>query len=423
MSLSSEGRFKNLPEEDRKILEAAVEAGEEVVNLLEGCDDSMESPTTPTVPKRKRKSPATVPTGISKLVRKLVAKEMKGRREGQQDVVIKPPQVRAAPPALFSGKRGSFMFFARKLVSYAKLTSVPENKLVALGVQHLEERPLKVWDAYVRKLEREGLEEEALTWEDFTNFMSKRYDSTDTVAVARQKLDKVYQGNESVEKYIERFIALTSDVETEYQMMEQDKIHLFLKGLSTPLRVACTINPGTGKPFTDLDDLCSFVVKYEGGLKSFHGDGQGGPTKKRVVSTYYPQLGAVHPEEVPFNTPVASWAAVGVPPTGIGKVDSRKFIPPDRQCYFCKALGHEAWQCNLKREYLANKAKAGGYQPPVFKPAHYPTGPKALPVAAPVQGGAPLSPSFTGIGTGIGKGKGKGKGKFGGKRGKGKFKP
>lgn len=59
----------------------------------------------------------------------------------------------------------------------------------------------------------------------------KRYDNTDLITVAGAKLHKVYQGNESVERYTERFMGLMSDVEVEYEMHEPDKIHLFLKAV------------------------------------------------------------------------------------------------------------------------------------------------------------------------------------------------
>eukprot|EP00884_Botryococcus_braunii_P000180 jgi/Botrbrau1/10162/Bobra.0121s0014.1 len=67
-----------------------------------------------------------------------------------------------------------------------------------------------------------------------------------------------------------------------------------MKGLNVPLRLASTINPGIGKPFTDLDDLCSFVVKYEGGFKSAHGDAKGGPPKRRTLTNIHTNLGAAH---------------------------------------------------------------------------------------------------------------------------------
>jgi hypothetical protein len=41
-----------------------------------------------------------------------------------------------------------------------------------------------------------------------------------------------------VEKYIERFMSLLSDVEVEYKIAPQDQLHLFIKGLNQPLRLA-----------------------------------------------------------------------------------------------------------------------------------------------------------------------------------------
>lgn len=331
------------------------------------------------------------------------------------------PQVRVAPPPLFSGKRGSFAFFVSKVESYAKLTQVPRSKWVALGVQHLDEKPYKVWDAYCKKATREGKEEE-LTWDAFKSFMEKRYDSSDLVTIARQKLDKVYQGHEGVERYIERFVCLLSDIEVEYEMQEQDKIHLFLKGLNTPLRLACTVNPASGKAFSDLDDLCTYVVKYEAGLKTVPGDSQGREPKRARTYTHHPQLGALagpvfaSSEEQVTQSPYPQWGAALAVGGGFGrgkKIDSRTAIPSDRECYFCHKLGHEAWQCLAKKAWVAAKAKAAGHTPAHFQPGYYPAQGQGPPVAAPIQGVAPI---FEGLGQ---QGGGKGKGKKG-KKGKGK---
>lgn len=415
------GRFSDLPTAIREELLASVAAGEEVTDLMEGIEDgiprsvppSPEREKSPEQQQRKRKFK------ISKEdLTAIVAQVVSQMNEKVGASGSRPQPVRAQPPSLFSGKRGSFLYFCNKLEAYAKLTNVPGDKWVALGEQHLEERPTKVWEAHKRKLEREQREEE-VNWKTFKLFMSKRYDSTDTVAVARQKLDRVYQGNESVEKYIERFMSLLSDVEAEYEMCAQDQLHLFCKGLTAPLKLASTVNPATGKPFTDLEDLCSYVVKYEASLKTVNmGDAQG-PARKKVALHHYTQLGAVVPQFQPPVDQVQSWfpvplvGAVGGPAVGAPrKIDSRKFIPPDRQCYFCKQLGHESWQCPAKREYLAAKAKGAGHTPSHFQPGYFPAQPKGPPFAAPVQGGAPLSLPWEEK-TGKGKGKKRGKKKGG----------
>lgn len=42
--------------------------------------------------------------------------------------------------------------------------------------------------------------------ESFKDIMSRRYDSTNLVSLSRQKLDYVFQGNEGVERYMERVV-------------------------------------------------------------------------------------------------------------------------------------------------------------------------------------------------------------------------
>lgn len=317
------------------------------------------------------------------------------------------------PPTPFNGKRGSFEFFASKIRSYAQLTQVPNSKLVALAVQQLEEKPTKVWESHKKKLERDGI---AITWNVFFKFMLSRYDSSDLVAQARAKLDKVYQGNEGVERYIERYMSLLADVETEYEMCEQDKIHLFLKGLDTPLKLACTVNPATGKSFEDLDTLCTYVVRYETSLKAVGGArGQtgAGPRTQRLAQFKNGPPPYVAPIYGPPTPPGYFAGAVQPPPP---KVDSRTAVPPDRQCYFCRELGHEAWQCQKKKEYLAKRAKQHRHAPVHYQPGYYPYGVHP-PVAAPAVpwAGYPWGPP------GVGKSGRRGKnGKGNGKNGKGK---
>jgi hypothetical protein len=168
--------------------------------LLEEDVDPMDpiAPTTEGSDSRRKKRSMSR-DDVEEYVNALMEEKLEALQAEAQAPITKPVQVRAAP-RLFNGKRGSFMFFACKLASYAKLTNAPDVKWVALAVKHLEERPLQVWDAFVRKWEKDGGEEDAIKLEDFKAFMSNFYDATDSVAIARQKPDKVYQGNESVER-------------------------------------------------------------------------------------------------------------------------------------------------------------------------------------------------------------------------------
>lgn len=120
-----------------------------------------------------------------------------------------------------------------------------------------------------------------------------------------------------------------------------------IEGLSKPLRLACTVKPITGEPFIDLEDICNYVVKYEASLKCTYLDRQGPQGKKKEILHHqaYPQLAGVGGEAIQpggFLSPSAPrLGVVGSLLLGIGrgqKIDSRKFMSPDRECYFCHQL-------------------------------------------------------------------------------------
>lgn len=386
-------KSKGLPKQVQEEIAQLRKAGEEVVDVMEeeGAQSSSPKPTESPVRKvnnKKKRAPVEATSrltetvlkpkkaGVQKkkrnatlvLLEQLVAKlGLLGANPPQVPVPVERPppantNVRVPTPTAFTGKRGSFQFFASKVESYSLITNIARDKWVAVALQCMEEKPTKVWGTYIKRKEREVKEGTFVpTWEEFKEFMSKRYDSTDQVAVSRQKLDNVYQGQDTVEKYIERFVTLLGDVETEWEISENDKIHMFLKGLNTNLRLACTVNPQTGEKFADLDSLCTFVVKYESNLKV------GGMMRQEKKA-----LGAVrtppqHGRVPPVQTPVPRSPFFG-PVAGGGKLDSRTHIPLDRQCFFCKQFGHEQWACRAKQEYLARKGRHALPPPPPFPP-------------------------------------------------------
>lgn len=71
-----------------------------------------------------------------------------------------------------------------------------------------------------------------ITWDVFFKFMISRYDSSDLVAQARAKLDKVYQGIEGVERYVERFMSLLAiaDIEKKWECVSKIKLIYFSRG-------------------------------------------------------------------------------------------------------------------------------------------------------------------------------------------------
>jgi hypothetical protein len=358
-------KYSGLPLKEKEILEGLEKEGIEVDDLLEESETELQLAPSPkpTTPKTKPK-PTPLKTPLKKnktksLILRLLKRieALEGERASKRTSST-TNVVRVPTPAMFTGKRGSFQFFASKVESYVNISNVSRDKWVAVALQCMEERPTKVWGTYLKRKEREGGQTEP-TWEDFKNFMGNRYDSTDLVMAARQKLDHVYQGQESVERYIERFISLLSDVETEYDICENDKIYMFLKGLNAPIRVACTVNPQTGVRFTSLDSLCTYVVQYESNLKS--GGMLRGQEGRKVLNVV---------KRTPTSTPAYFPGFTQGPVLGAvghnvgGKLDSRTSVPSERQCYFCKNFGHEQWQCQAKRDYLQRKSRRDSQLPP-----------------------------------------------------------
>jgi hypothetical protein len=314
----------------------------------------------------KRKTKTNTDALLLQVLERLVALETQPKPAATS---TNATQVRVPTPAPFCGRRGTFAFFASKVESYAQISNISPDKWVPVALQCMEERPCKVWNTYVKRRERENTAG-SISWKEFVEFMSKRYDATDLVTMSRSKLDHVYQGKEGVEKYIERFVTLLADVETEYEICENDKIYMFLKGLHAPIRLACTVNPATGMRFSDLDTLCTYVVQYETNLRS-GGMCQGQEQRKpfnNAVKVPFVGSGRGSKSTAP-KPPVPAWGAVGGPSPA--KIDSRSSIPKDRQCYFCGHFGHEAWGCRKKQRWLQNKNASGNRQalpPPPPRP-------------------------------------------------------
>lgn len=114
--------------------------GEEAV--LEDPAPMEEDPATPKANKKAIREKEAEIARLQSRVEELELEKAAGK--GKEKV----PPLKLSPPALFTGKRGSFEYFASKLKSFAELTRVPETKWVALAVQQLDEKPTKVWEAH-----------------------------------------------------------------------------------------------------------------------------------------------------------------------------------------------------------------------------------------------------------------------------------
>jgi Retrotransposon gag protein len=94
--------------------------------------------------------------------------------------------------------------------------------------------------------------DDVLNLDNFGEILASVYVDTDKIARAGDKLDMVYHGNESLDKYIERFTSLVAEVEVPGNLSVGEKIHRFRKGLREDLRKAAGLDPTTGLPYADI---------------------------------------------------------------------------------------------------------------------------------------------------------------------------
>jgi hypothetical protein len=219
-----------------------------------------------------------------------------------------------------------------------------------------------------------------ITLDIFGELLACVYDNADKVARARDKLDSVYQGKESLEKYVERFTTLLADVEVAGELSSGEKVHRFRKGLRDDLKKFSAINPSTGKQYEDIDALIQMLTAYDaalgGGQERRYRSGapsmastqvmegshfpwtgpdwtsyQMVPYQQAPAPTTYTATYAVPYQQVPFMAgalpmPPPNARRDGLPPEQ--RVDTRVSIDPDRKCFSCGFKGHERHSCPWK---------------------------------------------------------------------------
>jgi hypothetical protein len=292
-----------------------------------------------------------------------------------------PPQIRTHMPDKFEGRKDDLEQFLDDVRSYCLLTNVPVAKQVDYAVRCLGKTVKKVWLSKKAKYLRLN-PGAALTLDIFGQLLSNVYDNSDKVTKARDKLDQVYQGSDTLERYVERFTTLLSEVEVGGELSGGEKIHRFRKGLRDELKKVAVLDPTTGAPYQDIDALISALTKYDAAVGgTAQGKRQrlgGGPSVAvTTVDHAYPTATpdgtwtghayghAYQPIPTyaaapmafgyyPQATPLASMAGGpplyprrdGAPPQM--RVDKRIGFNPDRQCFSCQSMGHEAWFCPFK---------------------------------------------------------------------------
>ena len=211
--------------------------------------------------------------------------------------------------------------------------------------------------------------------------MTKTFDSGDRAVKARVKLDKIFQGSDTLERYIERFMSLVAEIEAESDLSDAEKLHRFKHGLKPDLQFVALLDSRTGKPFEILSDLIEYLTRYDaavGGVSQERGPrvnavqaerpakrGRGQLRTARVLHMranppdfaadeyYVPSppprrhfaAAAMGPGVFPpGRQPVRQWypRMDGLPPGR--RVDTRAAIPMDRICYICNQPGCESWR-------------------------------------------------------------------------------
>lgn len=301
----------------------------------------------------------------------------------QQLAQGRAPSVRAPLPETFKGQGDDFRYFMGTVRAYCELTNVPVDKRVDLAVSCLAKGPAKIWASHRAKLEKDNAGNQTVVNLDvFTTCMAKTYDSGDRVAKARVRLDKIFQGSDTLERYVERFMSLVAEIEAESELSTSEKLHRFRKGLKTDLQFSALMDTRTGRPFEDLDDLIQFLTRFDAALGGVSSQEKGpqlnairsdrpakrgrpgrGPHQPRVAVTraqpsnfQYFDEGMAYPMAQPFaaaamghpqfspGQPQRMWypRMDGLPPER--RVDMRQEIPADRKCYLCGRMGCEAWR-------------------------------------------------------------------------------
>jgi hypothetical protein len=327
-------------------------------------------------PSRKRAAAAMA--GVEELRGEVQALKTTVEALTQQLAQGRVPSVRAPLPETFKGQADDFRYFMGTVRAYCELTNVPLDKRVDLAVSCLAKGPAKIWASHKAKLVRDKTGDPK-DLDIFTTCMSKTYDSGDRAAKARVKIDKIFQGSDTLERYVERFMSLVAEIEAEGELSTSEKLHRFRKGLKTDLQYTALMDTRTGRPFEDLEDLIQFLTRFDAALGGVSSQDKGpqlnairsdrpakrgrpgrGPLQPRVAvtrahpSSFYFDEAMAYPVGQPFAA-----AAMGQPQFMPGqrmfyprmdglpperRVDMRQQIPMDRRCYVCGRPGCESWR-------------------------------------------------------------------------------
>jgi hypothetical protein len=132
-SVRKGSKYAGIPLLEKELLEGLEKEGVEVEDLMQEEFETEPAPPPKPTPKRKTKlAPMKKPLKkdrtqllIAKLLKRIEALE--GERASKRTPSANHV-VRVPTPAMFTGKRGSFQFFASKVESYADISNVARDK-------------------------------------------------------------------------------------------------------------------------------------------------------------------------------------------------------------------------------------------------------------------------------------------------------
>ena len=170
-----------------------------------------------------------------------------------------PTAVRAPLPESFKGHGEDFPYFMQNMRSYCELTNVPASKRVTFAVRCLQKGPAKVWAAYSARAVTFNTGEDLTDLDVFSKALSHVYDTGDRATKARLKLDKIFQGADSLERYV-------AEIEAEEEISAPEMLMKFKSGLKSSLLLVALFDTQMGKPFTSVEALIEFLTRYDAAL-------------------------------------------------------------------------------------------------------------------------------------------------------------
>lgn len=130
---------------------------------------------------------------------------------------------------------------------------VPVALYVTTAATYLRGEALRYWTNRVEALPSA----QGRSWDVFKEALLERFDSENTAASSRIKLDQLQQGTLSMVKFVQRFDHITSYIP---DMSDADLIHRFLEAVNVECKISLQNDPSTGVRWTGYAKLRKFAL-------------------------------------------------------------------------------------------------------------------------------------------------------------------